>query len=82
MQALYDLCQVVNMIVCVCKRVSDRDIKRLAMSGCDSFEELQTKTGTATCCGRCETCARETLAAACAQEATQQAARAIPLVVA
>ena len=68
------------MIVCVCKRVSDRDIKRLAAAGCDSFEELQMATGAATCCGRCESCARETLAAACAEEATRQAARIIPLV--
>lgn len=68
------------MIVCVCNRVSDRDIKRLAAAGCDSFEALQMETGVATCCGRCESCARETLAAACAEEATRQAARIIPLV--
>ncbi|KGM41778.1 hypothetical protein JY96_01395 [Aquabacterium sp. NJ1] len=67
------------MIVCVCNRVSDRDIKRLAAAGCDSFEDLQMETGVATCCGRCETCARETLAGACADEATRQAARVIPL---
>ncbi len=67
------------MIVCVCNRVSDRDIKRLAAAGCDSFEALQMETGAATCCGRCESCARETLAAACAEEATRQAARVIPL---
>lgn len=68
------------MIVCVCNRVSDRDIQRLAAAGCDSFEELQMETGVASCCGRCESCARETLAAACADEATRQAARVIPLV--
>ncbi len=70
------------MIVCVCNRVSDRDIKRLAAAGCDSFDELQMSTGVATCCGCCETCARETLAAACADEATKHAARVIPLVAA
>lgn len=68
------------MIVCVCNRVSDRDIKRLAAAGCDSFEQLQMETGAATCCGCCETCAREVLAAACAEEATRQAAgRTVPL---
>lgn len=70
------------MIVCVCNRVSDKDIKRLATQGCDSFEALQFETGAATCCGQCESCARETLASACADEATRHAARHIPLVAA
>jgi len=48
------------MIVCVCNRVSDRDINRLVSEGVSSFEELQLATGTATCCGRCESCARDT----------------------
>ena len=47
------------MIVCVCRRVSDRDIERLARSGCASFEDLQMDTGVATCCGNCAQCARE-----------------------
>lgn len=69
------------MIVCVCNRVSDRDIKRAAATGCDSFEDLQMETGVSTCCGCCESCAREVLAAACAEEATRQAARIIPIAV-
>lgn len=48
------------MIVCVCNRVSDRDINRLVSEGVSSFEELQLATGAATCCGRCESCARDT----------------------
>jgi bacterioferritin-associated ferredoxin len=48
------------MIVCVCNRVSDRDIRRHAEGGCVSFDELQMSTGVATCCGQCESCARET----------------------
>lgn len=47
------------MIVCVCRRVSDRDIERHAKSGCASFDELQMDTGVATCCGNCNDCARE-----------------------
>jgi len=47
------------MIVCVCRRVSDRDITRHARSGCGSFDELQMDTGVATCCGQCESCARD-----------------------
>ncbi len=46
------------MIVCVCHRISDRDIRRVAPS-CSSFDDLQMDTGVSTCCGRCEDCARE-----------------------
>lgn len=47
------------MIVCVCHRVSDREIQRQARAGCTSFEELQFETGVSTCCGCCESCARD-----------------------
>lgn len=45
------------MIICVCHRVSDRDIARVAREGCTSFEELQAELGVATCCGKCHDCA-------------------------
>ncbi len=48
------------MIVCVCHRVSDRDIARAAQSGCISFDELQFELSVATACGKCHDCARET----------------------
>ncbi len=57
------------MIVCVCNRVSDRDIRRHAEGGCTSFDELQMATGVATCCGQCESCARDTFAQAAQPEA-------------
>jgi bacterioferritin-associated ferredoxin len=47
------------MIVCICRRVSDRDIKRHAESGVATFDELQMESGVSTCCGRCSDCARE-----------------------
>lgn len=47
------------MIVCVCHRISDRDIRRMAQQGCESFDDLQMDSGVSTCCGRCEDCARE-----------------------
>jgi bacterioferritin-associated ferredoxin len=47
------------MIVCLCRRVSDRDIARAAHAGCASFEELQARLGVATACGACGDCARE-----------------------
>ncbi|QTD46315.1 (2Fe-2S)-binding protein [Ottowia testudinis] len=46
------------MIVCVCNRVSDRDIVRHAHAGM-SFDDIQLELGVATCCGCCEGCARE-----------------------
>ncbi len=48
------------MIVCVCHRISDRDIARAAREGCASFDELQSELAVATSCGRCHDCARET----------------------
>jgi bacterioferritin-associated ferredoxin len=49
------------MIICICKRVSDRDIARCARAGM-GFDELQWELGVATQCGACESCARDTLA--------------------
>ncbi|BDI07004.1 (2Fe-2S)-binding protein [Sphaerotilus microaerophilus] len=56
------------MIVCVCHRVSDRDIAREVRSGCDSFEDLQRVLHVGTRCGQCLSHARaafETAAGAC-----------------
>ena len=53
------------MIVCVCRRVSDRDIHRAARDGVQSFDELQDELGVATACGGCADCARDTWARAC-----------------
>jgi bacterioferritin-associated ferredoxin len=48
------------VIVCVCHRVSDRDIEREVRQGCGSFEELQDELRVGTACGRCADCARDT----------------------
>jgi bacterioferritin-associated ferredoxin len=48
------------MIVCICHRVSDRDIARAATEGCASFDELQFELSVATACGHCHDCARAT----------------------
>lgn len=64
------------MIVCVCQRVSDRDIVRHVRNGCTSFDELQMETGVASCCGRCADCARDTFDSACAAGARPPAQRA------
>jgi bacterioferritin-associated ferredoxin len=53
------------MIVCLCHRVSDRDIRRQVASGTRSFERLQDETRVASACGGCHDCAREVFDNAC-----------------
>ena len=48
------------MIVCICRRVTDRDIERKVRDGCCSFEELQDELEVATGCGACAEYARST----------------------
>lgn len=50
------------MIICICRRVSDRDIARAA-GVCADFDELQDATGAGTACGACLDCARACFAA-------------------
>lgn len=52
------------MIVCVCNRVSDRDIDHAVRNGTHSFDLLLDDTRVASCCGRCHDCAREVFDAA------------------
>jgi bacterioferritin-associated ferredoxin len=49
------------MIVCVCHRVSDREIARHARAGM-SFDDIQFELGVGTQCGQCENCARDVVA--------------------
>lgn len=53
------------MIVCVCRRVSDRDIEREVRGGCRSFDALQSELQVGTACGACTDCARKTFDAHC-----------------
>lgn len=53
------------MIVCVCRRVSDREIARHARGGM-SFDDIQFELGVATQCGNCESCARDIVEQCCA----------------
>jgi bacterioferritin-associated ferredoxin len=48
------------MIICVCRRISDREIVRLARAGMD-FDDLQIELGLAAQCGQCEGRARDVL---------------------
>ena len=46
------------MYVCLCKAVTDRQIKEFVNGGAGSFEEVCKQLGVATQCGRCSTLAQ------------------------
>lgn len=54
------------MIVCLCHRVSDRDIHRVVGEGVTNFELLQDLTKVASNCGNCLDCAQMIFEEACA----------------
>jgi bacterioferritin-associated ferredoxin len=54
---------IVSVIVCLCHRISDRDIARSVEHGCASYDELQDELRIATSCGSCADCARNTFEA-------------------
>jgi bacterioferritin-associated ferredoxin len=49
------------MYVCICHGLSEKRLQQAIQEGARSFEQLQSCTGVATCCGACEPCAREML---------------------
>jgi len=49
------------MIVCVCRKISDSQIRQAAVDGAHSLECLQMDLGVATQCGRCADCASRVL---------------------
>ena len=57
------------MIVCICQRVSDRDIVRVVREGAACFDALQIETGVASRCGCCRECAQQVFEQACAAQA-------------
>jgi bacterioferritin-associated ferredoxin len=67
------------MIVCVCCRVSDHQIRQAAAEGAVSLECLQFELGVATQCGRCADCATRVLCDARGAHASAPAGAARPL---
>ncbi|MCC2638645.1 MAG: BFD-like (2Fe-2S)-binding protein [Moraxellaceae bacterium] len=57
------------MYVCICKAVTDGQIREAVSEGCCSMRELRQCLGVATQCGRCAPEARQVLDAALAHEA-------------
>jgi bacterioferritin-associated ferredoxin len=57
------------MYVCVCKAVTDRQIREAAAGGARTLKDLRRDLGVTSDCGRCAGCARD-----CLKEAHQCAA--------
>ena len=68
------------MIVCICRRISDHQIRKAAADGAHSLECLQFDLGVATQCGRCADCASRVLCEA--RSASPHSQRVISLTVA
>jgi bacterioferritin-associated ferredoxin len=56
------------MIICVCKAVSDRQIKNAVSGGATRVRDLTQRLGLGTCCGKCLPEAHATLAACLSSE--------------
>ena len=52
-----------TMIVCVCKAVSERQIRTAVKGGATSLRDLTRDLGVGTCCGKCLPEAKSALAA-------------------
>lgn len=62
------------MYVCVCKAVTDHQIRCAVRDGIVTFRELRMELGVSTGCGRCAPTARKVLAEALGEEFPDQPA--------
>lgn len=49
------------MYVCLCKNITDTDIREAVEQGANSFGEVSKRLGVATVCGSCASVAREVI---------------------
>lgn len=49
------------MYVCICKGITDSDIREAASCGMRTLKDLRRELGVASDCGKCASCAREVL---------------------
>lgn len=66
------------MYVCVCKGVTDGQIREAVSEGACSMRELQMRLGVSATCGKCAPCAKEVLTQSIAES---QTARSYPAVI-
>ncbi|PIE40935.1 MAG: (2Fe-2S)-binding protein [Gammaproteobacteria bacterium] len=63
------------MYVCICKAVTDNDIKQAVADGACSFRDVRNQLGAATQCGKCATTTRDIIK----QELSPSGEQAAPL---
>lgn len=56
------------MIVCVCKAVSDKHIRRAVQEGATSLRQVSRELGLGTCCGKCVPHARDLVSSALGEQ--------------
>lgn len=49
------------MYVCICRAITDSQIRRAVDQGVNTFSQLRRELAVAACCGRCAPLAREIL---------------------
>lgn len=49
------------MYVCLCKGITDSQIREAASQGASSLSQVRRQLGVASCCGKCASTAREIL---------------------
>lgn len=59
------------MYVCLCRGITDQDIKNAVNQGAESFRQIREQLDLGTCCGRCVPEARQIIS----EELAQIAAR-------
>ncbi|HLT27437.1 MAG TPA: (2Fe-2S)-binding protein [Zeimonas sp.] len=62
------------MIVCVCRAVSDRQIRSSLRDGVGTMQQLRSELGVASCCGKCGPRVRELIDEHRAGQASQESA--------
>jgi bacterioferritin-associated ferredoxin len=62
------------MYVCVCRAISDRQIREIVSRGASTLDEVQSYLPVASCCGCCEETARELVQTEVAQKHCHSAA--------
>ncbi len=46
------------MYICICNKVTDKEIKNAANSGANSMKDLRNSLNVGTSCGQCSSCAK------------------------
>ncbi|PCJ19211.1 MAG: hypothetical protein COB04_06095 [Gammaproteobacteria bacterium] len=49
------------MLVCICNRISDRDIRHVIRGGANCFSDVRAELGFGSCCGKCVPYAKEVI---------------------